>query len=135
MKTITKTQLRAYLATQYPDPSARRRSLLGWLVRYLTTQSVDDMTDHLMDITRYGCVSGVIPQLIYNYECRAFYACYTAPIWETVFSHLDTTGETFGQVIQRMNVTVSDDTSFKVALVWFAVEQTAYTLMCELLPY
>jgi hypothetical protein len=48
---------------------------------------------------------------------------------EIVDEFLESTGETFGEFINHLNPQVFDLTSLKNALVWFAVEETAYRLL------
>lgn len=120
MKPITKAQLKAYLVQQYPNAHDRRHSILGWLVRYLC-QHDGDLADHLNDITHHGCVSGVIGALIYNRECLAFYNRFEEELWTTVFDNVKNTGGSIGQCMDGFNLTIRDEVSFKVALVWFAV--------------
>ena len=93
MTTLTLKMLSQHLTT-IPHRE-RYRSLTAWLIRYLR-QSQMDIPSHLQDIITHGCVSGVIPNLIYNEDCLRFYNRSQEQIWEKIFDYIDTTGENFG---------------------------------------
>jgi len=85
--------------------------------------------DRLSDLSRHGCGSGIVSELIYTQDCVRFYDQFEASILEIVDEFLESTGETFGELINHLNPEVFDLVSLKNALAWFAVEETAYRLL------
>lgn len=135
MKTITKTRLNRYLKQDYPNYYERKHSVMGWLVRKLCQLRGIHPRDFLHDITQHGCSSGIISELIYTQDCVAFYATFESQIWDQIMEDMDTTGQTLGQFLDAFSIPITDESSLKVALSWFAVEKAAHRVMCHFLPY
>ena len=106
-----------------------QKSVKAWVIRWVCGSVGVTPTDRLSDLSRHGCGSGMISELIYTHDCIRFYDRYEASILEIVDEFLDSTGETFGEFITHLHPEVFDLVSLKNALAWFAVEETAYRLL------
>lgn len=122
---ITKKALRALLE-KYSQASVD-----AWLIRWVCNHVGYDPASLLNDISQQGCGSGIVGELIYHYDCRAFYARFEKSIWEKVTDFLDNTGDTVGQFLDGLRPSVQDELTMKVMLSWFAVEETAYQLLAH----
>lgn len=106
-----------------------RNSVQAWVIRWVCGSVGVTPTDRLSDLSRHGCGSGIVSELIYTKDCLRFYDRFEASILEIMDEFLDSTGETFGEFITHLHPEVFDLVSLKNALAWFAVEETAYRLL------
>lgn len=120
---VTKKSLKGMLKT------CDRKSVKAWVIRWVCGSVGVTPTDRLSDLSRHGCGSGIVSELIYTQDCIRFYDRFEASILEIVDKFLESTGETFGEFINHLNPEVFDLVSLKNALAWFAVEETAYRLL------
>lgn len=122
---ITKKALRALLE-KYSQASVD-----AWLIRWVCNHVGYDPASLLKDISQHGCGSGIVGELIYHYDCRAFYARFEKSIWEKVTEFLDSTGQSLGEFFDGCRVPIEDELSMKVTLSWFSVEETAHQLLAH----
>jgi hypothetical protein len=127
---MTKQQLKQLIKTDI-----HTRSLDAWLIRNVCNHVGCPPFDSLDDITRHGCESGCVPELIYTTDCLHFYQRFEANIWDIIRTFLEDTGQSLGQFLDGFSSDIQDEITFKVKLTWFAVEETAHKLACRLLPY
>ncbi len=120
---MTKKALRVLLK-QCPSNSVK-----AWVIRWVCGSVGVNPTDRLSELSRHGCISGIISELIYTQDCVRFYDRFEASILEIVDEFLESTGETFGEFINHLRPEVFDLVSLKTTLAWFAVEETAYRLL------
>ena len=127
---MTKRSLKTLLKTDFNKPS-----LESWLIKNVCQRVGCNAFDALDDISTHGCESGCVSELIYTTDCLRFYRRFETHIWERVHEFLENTGQTLGQFLDSFSSKIEDETSFKIKLTWFAVEETAHQLVCRFLPY
>lgn len=101
--------------------------------------SVDDLIKDMEDLQRYGCVSGMIGDLIYYDDTNQFFDDYKDEINDLLSETLDGTGlsmeELFGDKYDKEDP-LNLDYSNKNLLAWFGFEETSsriYENLLELL--
>ena len=77
----------------------------------------------------------IFSEVLYTLDCLRFYKRFEANIWDIVRTFLKETGQSMGQFLDGFSSDIQDETTFKVTLTWFAVEETAHKLACRLLLY
>lgn len=83
--------------------------------------SSENITDFFDDLFRYGCISGMISELIYYVDTHKFYDTHYAEIEELRAAYETQTGQV---------LTIDGD--LKNFMSWFAFETVAYNLTNEL---
>ena len=71
----------------------------------------EDPTDYFRDIIEYGCVSGIVPELIYTYQAAAFVKEHL----EDIFDLYNELKEELGSLDMELNVN---------NLAWLGLEET-----------
>jgi len=125
---ISKTKLKKYVIDQFPNKYERKETLENWLINFVCNDS-DNAQNKLIDITVQGCVSGCVGPLIYNFNCKCFYDKFETKIWDLIEEFRENMDQTFGDFLNGFSYPIEDETSFKVHLAWFAVEETAYRIL------
>lgn len=95
--------------------------LRGEVSRASLEKSYLHVEGFFQDLANHGCVSGMIPGLVYYFDTHAFFDLHYSEIEELREEFEDQTG----QPLQ-----INGD--LKNALAWFAFEQTAFRLAEEL---
>jgi hypothetical protein len=126
---ITKQKLKTYLKEKFEYKHERRASVDAWLIRTVCADTGYSLEESLRDISAHGCGSGCVSGLIYNNDCLRFYSKYEKSIWDAVEDFMDNTGQTLGQFLDSFSSKITDETTLKVWLAWFAVEETAFRLL------
>jgi len=129
--TITKNSLKTYLNTNYSNPNERNHSLENWLIRVICQRTGYSAQGQLNDIVTHGCISGCVGELIYYGDCIEFYIKYEKQIWELIYNFMQNTGQ-MGQFIDSFRLQIEDETSLKVNLSWFAIEQISFQLISNI---
>ncbi len=57
------------------------------------------------------------------------YKKYEPQIWAMVSEYIQSTGQSLGQFLDSFKSVMEDETDFKIALSWFAVEALAYRFL------
>lgn len=83
--------------------------------------SDEDVKHFLLDVLQHGCISGVVPSLIYYVDTHSFYDKH----YNAIEALREEYEETIGKPLQ-----VSGD--LKNYLAWFAFEETAYRIAGKL---
>ena len=78
----------------------------------------------LQDVATHGAAGGYPGFTTYN-ETTAFYDANVDLIWEALCDDAEATGNTPLQTIASFTVYINDETSFKNALAWYALERAA----------
>jgi len=101
--------------------------------------SMDDLLRDMEDLQRYGCVSGMIGDLIYYDDTNKFFDDYKEEINDLLSEVLDGTGlsmeELFGDKYDKEDPLIIDYSN-KNLLAWFGFEETSnriYENLVELL--
>ena len=87
----------------------------------------------ISDIAQYGCSNGSISELIYYEDTVEFYEKHEEEIWDDLNTVAEDLGETIPFMISNWNgcKNITDATTFKNALAWWACENTAYSIETE----
>ena len=87
----------------------------------------------ISDIAQYGCSNGSISELIYYEDTVKFYEKHEEEIWDDLNTVAEDLGETIPFMISNWNgcKNITDATTFKNALAWWACENTAYSIETE----
>ena len=83
--------------------------------------SSENITDFFDDLFRYGCISGMVSELIYYVDTHKFYDTHYAEIEELREEHEQQTGHP-----------LKIDGDLKNWMSWFAFETVTYNLVNEL---
>ncbi|NBV83219.1 hypothetical protein EBR57_03755 [bacterium] len=105
------------------------KSVQAWTIRWACGSVGCNPVDRMSDLSRHGCISGLVSELIYTHDCVDFYVRFETDIWHIVAQFLDNTGETIGEFIDHLRPEVQDLDGLKTTLSWFAVEETAAQLL------
>lgn len=93
--------------------------------------SFDDLLNDMEDLQSYGCISGMIGDLIYYEDTKRFYNDYKQEINDMVANQMRNTGlsmeELFGDKYDKYDPLILD-VSNQNLLAWFGFEETAYNL-------
>lgn len=88
----------------------------------------NELLTNLKDLQYHGCISGMIPELIYYDDTNRFYDNYKEEINELLSNLIDATGlsicELFGDKFDNTDPLVLDYSN-KNLLAWFGFEETA----------
>ena len=120
---MTKQSLKTLIGTHF-----HKRSLEAWVIRTICNRVGYNPAELLSDIARHGCESGVVSELIYTTDCLRFYTRFESNIWDIIRTYLDDIGYTLGEFLDGFSSDIQDEITFKVQLVWFAVDRVAYQL-------
>lgn len=110
--------------------------LTNRVIDYYIDESVDyeseeDLLSSMEDLQKYGCVSGMIRDLIYYDDTTKFFDDYKEEINEMLSNLTDGTGcsieELFGDKFDKEDPLVIDYSN-KNLLAWFGFEETSYNL-------
>ena len=98
-------------------------------------ESIDDVINDMEDLQRYGCISGMINDLIYYDDTNRFYEDYKEDINYLLSDVLSGTGysidELFGDKFDKEDPLIMEYSN-KNLLAWFGFEETAYRIYEEI---
>lgn len=88
-------------------------------------------TQELHQIIEHGCVSGCASGMVYYFETGEFYEKFKDEIWNMLYESAEDQGVTTMQLISSFNGqdNVGSDCQLKNILAWYAVEETARTIL------
>ena len=61
-----------------------------WVIRWACGAGERPLI-RLEKLTRHGCISGLVSELIYTHDCLKFYARFEENIWDIITEFLDAT--------------------------------------------
>lgn len=97
-------------------------------------ESVEDLLSNMEDLQQYGCISGMIPELIYYDDTNDFFDNYKEEINQMLFETIEGTGcsieELFGNKFDKEDPLIIECIN-KNLFAWFGFEETAYHLYDE----
>lgn len=131
--------IKDYLEEMKGYNSLTNRVIDYYIEQAANYDSVDDLIKDMEDLQRYGCVSGMIGDLIYYDDTNQFFDDYKEEINDLLSETLDGTGlsieELFGDKYDKEDP-LNLDYSNKNLLAWFGFEETSnrvYENLLELL--
>ena len=129
-KTVSKKKLQGLLGeNQLKD------KVLNDLINQCDNGNNKDTFNWISDILTHGCVSGMIPDLVYYTDTVAFYEKYVEEIWDLLEDSRQSLGyKNIMEVIFNFGGAddVGSDDQFKNLLAWFAYEETTHKIADEL---
>lgn len=97
--------------------------------------SIDDLLNNMEDLQKYGCISGMIGELIYYDDTNKFFDDYKNEINEMLYELIEGTGcsmeELFGSKFDKEDPLVINYSN-KNLLAWFGFEETSNRLYDEI---
>ena len=121
MKKFTKKALNELKKTEEFNDRLSKRVINDLLATGLSTL---ELKDHIIDITKYGCISGIVSSLVYYSDTVRFFNCYRQEIL-TMLTDPD-------KNVYFDDTYWIDHTKYSVpeknSLTWFAYENTVYRI-------
>ena len=84
MKKFTKKALRELKKVNYFNTKLEKRVVNDLLNTGLSTE---ELKDHIKDIVQCGCISGIVPSLVYYSDTIKFFNCYRKEILSMLQDH------------------------------------------------
>lgn len=103
-------------------------NILSEVTDWYRQESRDGYTTALEDLLKYGCVSGMVSELIYYTDTTKFYQNHKAEIWEMLNEDLNDYGTDKPQDVLRDwdgEDPYADETQNQNLLAWYAFERVA----------
>lgn len=105
--------------------------VIDYCIDDIEDSDIDELLTNMEDLQRYGCISGMIPSLIYYDDTNKFYEEYKEEINEMLSNLIEGTGcsmsELFGDKFDNEDPLVLDYSN-KNLLAWFGFEETSNNL-------
>jgi len=104
-----------------------------WLEDEVKEKNEEGYTTFLNDLTKHGCISGMVSSLIYYEDTNAFYDQFESEIWEMLEESAQDQGINILELIGHFKGAdnVEDMSTFKNLLAWYACEETAHKMLME----
>ncbi len=101
------------------------RTLKGYCLNYLLGLPEKEIKGFISDLLKYGCVSGLVSELIYYKDTNKFYDKYENDIEDLISENMSIQGiDNRNDFIKGLNGSSEDMTQQKNLLSWFAFEET-----------
>ena len=117
MKKFTKKALRALKKVNQFNTKLEKRVINDLLNTGLTTE---ELKDHIKDIVQCGCISGIVPSLIYYSDTTKFFNCYRKEILSMLQDPDKNIYSEYTYLLDQKKYSVSE----KNSLSWFAYDNT-----------
>ncbi len=105
--------------------------VLDYYIDESDNYNADDMLQRMEELQKYGCVSGMINELIYYDDTTKFFDEYVDEINDTLSEVMENTGcsmeELFGDKFDKSDPLITGCYN-KNLLAWFVFEETSYQL-------
>lgn len=127
-----------YMVEEYLEDLKNHSELNNYVVDYYIDRNysdIDNLIKDMEDLQRYGCVSGMITDLIYYDDTNKFYDNYKDDINELLSDLLDGSGlsiqEFFGKNFDNDDPLILNFSN-KNLLAWFGFEESSYRIYEEI---
>lgn len=117
MKKFTKKALRELKKVNQFNTKLEKRVINDLLNTGLSTE---ELKDHIKDIIQCGCVSGIVPSLIYYSDTTKFFNCYRKEILSMLTDPDKNIYSEYTYLLDQKKYSVSE----KNDLSWFAYDNT-----------
>ena len=117
MKKFTKKALRELKKVNQFNTKLEKRVINDLLNTGLTTE---ELKDHIKDIVQCGCISGIVPSLVYYSDTTKFFNCYRKEILSMLQDHNKNIYSEYTYLLDQKKYSVSE----KNYLSWFAYDNT-----------
>ena len=117
MKKFTKKALRELKKVNQFNTKLEKRVINDLLNTGLTTE---ELKDHIKDIVQCGCISGIVPSLVYYSDTTKFFNCYRKEILSMLQDPNKNIYSEYTYLLDQKKYSVSE----KNDLSWFAYDNT-----------
>ena len=117
MKKFTKKALRELKKVNQFNTKLEKRVINDLLNAGLSTE---ELKDHIKDIVQCGCISGIVPSLIYYSDTTRFFNCYRQEILTMLTDPDKNIYSEYTYLLDQKKYSVSE----KNDLSWFAYDNT-----------
>ena len=117
MKKFTKKALRELKKVNQFNTKLEKRVINDLLNTGLTTE---ELKDHIKDIVQCGCISGIVPSLVYYSDTTRFFNCYRQEILTMLTDPDKNIYSEYTYLLDQKKYSVSE----KNDLSWFAYDNT-----------
>ena len=117
MKKFTKKALRELKKVNQFNTKLEKRVINDLLNTGLTTE---ELKDHIKDIVQCGCISGIVPSLVYYSDTTKFFNCYRKEILSMLQDPNKNIYSEYTYLLDQKKYSVSE----KNYLSWFAYDNT-----------
>ena len=117
MKKFTKKALRELKKVNQFNTKLEKRVINDLLNTGLTTE---ELKDHIKDIVQCGCISGIVPSLVYYSDTTRFFNCYRKEILSMLQDPDKNIYSEYTYLLDQKKYSVSE----KNYLSWFAYDNT-----------
>ena len=117
MKKFTKKALRELKKVNQFNTKLEKRVINDLLNTGLSTE---ELKDHIKDIVQCGCISGIVPSLIYYSDTTKFFNCYRQEILTMLTDPDKNIYSEYTYLLNQKKYSVSE----KNSLSWFAYDNT-----------
>ena len=117
MKKFTKKALRELKKVNQFNTKLEKRVINDLLNTGLTTE---ELKDHIKDIVQCGCISGIVPSLVYYSDTTKFFNCYRKEILTMLTDPDKNIYSEYTYLLDQKKYSVSE----KNSLSWFAYDNT-----------
>ena len=117
MKKFTKKALRELKKVNYFNTKLEKRVINDLLNTGLSTE---ELKDHIKDIVQCGCISGIVPSLVYYSDTTRFFNCYRQEILTMLTDPYKNIYSEYTYLLDQKKYSVSE----KNSLSWFAYDNT-----------
>ena len=117
MKKFTKKALRELKKVNQFNTKLEKRVINDLLNTGLSTE---ELKDHIKDIVQCGCISGIVPSLVYYSDTTRFFNCYRQEILTMLTDPDKNIYSEYTYLLDQKKYSVSE----KNSLSWFAYDNT-----------
>ena len=117
MKKFTKKALRELKKVNHFNTKLEKRVINDLLNTGLSTE---ELKDHIKDIVQCGCISGIVPSLVYYSDTTKFFNCYRQEILTMLTDPDKNIYSEYTYLLDQKKYSVSQ----KNDLSWFAYDNT-----------
>ena len=120
---------------EFLDSLKGESKLKDYVIDYYKNLDEDSIMTSMEDLQRHGCISGMIPELIYYDDTNEFYDTYKTDINDLLSNLTQDTGLSVEEMFKDQfdeNDPLIIDCFNKNLMAWFGFEETSYQLYEQL---
>ena len=120
---------------EFLDSLKGESKLKDYVIDYYKNLDEDSIMTSMEDLQRHGCISGMIPELIYYDDTNEFYDTYKTDINDLLCNLTQGTGLSVEELFKDQfdeNDPLIIDCFNKNLMAWFGFEETSYQLYEQL---
>lgn len=120
---------------EFLDSLKGESKLKDYVIDYYKNLDEDSIMTYMEDLQKHGCISGMIPELIYYDDTNEFYDTYKTDINDLLSNLTQGTGLSVEELFKDQfdeNDPLIIDCFNKNLMAWFGFEETSYQLYEQL---